>query len=155
VDVHATFDAPVTPEQLFAVVADIATAPEWLGIADRVRPAASDPGYPGPAWSVDLRAQFGPLRRSKRLRMVRELRDEPRHIRWVRRELDARSHSAWTIDARCAPSGDGAHLSVDLHYGGTLWVPMLDRLLRDEIEQSRPRLLELLHGGHAGDGASA
>ena len=31
-----------------------------------------------------------------------------------------------------------------LHYGGSLWVPMLDRLLADEIERSRPRLLRLL-----------
>jgi len=28
-----------------------------------------------------------------------------------------------------------------LHYGGSLWVPMLDRVLRDEIERSRPRLV--------------
>ena len=33
---------------------------------------------------------------------------------------------------------------MHLHYGGSLWVPMLDRLLADEIERSRPRLLGLL-----------
>ena len=29
-----------------------------------------------------------------------------------------------------------------LHYGGRLWMPALDRLLADEIERSRPRLLQ-------------
>jgi hypothetical protein len=28
-----------------------------------------------------------------------------------------------------------------LHYGGRLWMPVLDRLLADEVERSRPRLL--------------
>ncbi len=31
-----------------------------------------------------------------------------------------------------------------LHYGGRLWLPVLDRLLTDEIERSRPRLLAKL-----------
>jgi hypothetical protein len=31
-----------------------------------------------------------------------------------------------------------------LHYGGRLWMPVLDRLLSEEIERSRPRLLALL-----------
>jgi hypothetical protein len=31
-----------------------------------------------------------------------------------------------------------------LHYGGRLWEPLVERLLRDEIDQSRRRLLALL-----------
>jgi hypothetical protein len=31
---------------------------------------------------------------------------------------------------------------MHLHYGGSLWGPVLERLLSDEIERSRPRLLE-------------
>ena len=31
-----------------------------------------------------------------------------------------------------------------LHYGGTLWGAVLERLLRDEIESSRRRLLQLV-----------
>ncbi len=27
-----------------------------------------------------------------------------------------------------------------LHYGGGLWGPVLERMLRDEVEHSRPRL---------------
>jgi hypothetical protein len=33
---------------------------------------------------------------------------------------------------------------MGLHYGGSLWMPLLDRLLSDEIERSRPRLLTVL-----------
>ena len=33
---------------------------------------------------------------------------------------------------------------MTLHYGGALWVPMLDRMLRQEIEGSRVRLAALL-----------
>jgi hypothetical protein len=31
-----------------------------------------------------------------------------------------------------------------MHYGGRLWVPVLDRLLAQEIEHSRTRLAVLL-----------
>jgi hypothetical protein len=34
-----------------------------------------------------------------------------------------------------------------LHYGGSLWVPMLDRLLADEIRASRARLISLVGSG--------
>jgi hypothetical protein len=30
---------------------------------------------------------------------------------------------------------------MHLHYGGGLWGPVVERLLREEIERSRPRLL--------------
>jgi len=33
---------------------------------------------------------------------------------------------------------------MNLHYGGGLWGPVLERLLGDEIERSKPRLLALL-----------
>jgi hypothetical protein len=33
---------------------------------------------------------------------------------------------------------------MNLHYGGSLWLPILDRLLSDEIERSRPRLVALV-----------
>ena len=35
-------------------------------------------------------------------------------------------------------------LTMELHYGGAMWMPMLDRLLSDEIGRSRPRLLQVL-----------
>jgi hypothetical protein len=40
--------------------------------------------------------------------------------------------------------GDGSSLAMRLHYGGSLWGPVLERLLGDEIQRSRPRLLDLV-----------
>jgi hypothetical protein len=145
VDVTASLEAAVAPDALFAVVSDLGTYPRWLDIvprADAVEPAAGDPG---PAWSVDLRGQLGPLRRSKRIRMVRTAA-QPELVVFERRELDGRSHSDWVLRAgigRESASGPSL-LTMELHYGGSMWMPMLDRLLADEIERSRGRLLQVL-----------
>jgi hypothetical protein len=149
VDVTATLDAEVSPEALYAVVADLSTYPDWLDIVPRAQPVDPDPADEGPAWSVDLRGQLGPLRRSKRIRMVRTVAEAPRTARFERREHDDRSHSDWVLQAVVEP-GDGSpgpvvsHLVMSLHYGGSMWMPMLDRLLADEIERSRARLLSVL-----------
>ena len=77
--------------------------------------------------------------------MVRTQSDSPRIARFERRELDSRSHSDWVLEARVeALSAVESTLTMSLHYGGTMWVPMLDRLLADEIERSRGRLLSVL-----------
>ncbi|CAN5404438.1 hypothetical protein BH10ACT3_BH10ACT3_15430 [soil metagenome] len=145
-DVTASLQADVEPDALFAVVADLGGYPRWLDIVPRSETVAADPGDPGPAWSVDLRGQLGPLRRSKRLRMVRSVSDAPHVARFERRELDDRAHSEWVLEARVEPTqgGGGSTLSMSLHYGGSMWVPMLDRLLSDEIVRSRERLLREL-----------
>lgn len=147
-DVHATLLAPTAPELLFRGVEDLGGYPEWLDIVGRAEPTDAAPGDPGPAWLVDLKAQLGPLRRSKRLRMVRSVHNPPHRVQFTRRELDGKAHSPWTMTADVKPddagAGEGSHLDMRLHYGGTLWVPMLDRLLRDEIESSKPRLLSTI-----------
>ena len=137
-DVTADLDAPHPPDEVFAVVADLATYPRWLDIVARAD--ANDDG----SWTVDLRGRLGPFARSKRLRMVRTADDAPTHARFERAELDGRSHSPWVLDAAVAPAGDGSRLTMTLHYGGGLWMPVLERMLRDEIERSRPRLLSVL-----------
>ena len=151
-DVTATMAADVPVEALFDVVEDLGTYPSWLDIVSRAEPvevvdadrAAGDDA----AWSVDLRGQVGPFRRSKRLRMVRTLCDRPNEVRFERREHDGKRHSEWILSAELAAAGDdGAvpELRMRLHYGGNLWVPMLDRLLSDEIERSRPRLVRFVN----------
>ncbi len=145
VDVTASLDTDAAPLRLFDLVADLGTYPDWLDIVPRAVPAVPDDGDPGPAWSVDLRAQVGPLRRSKRLRMVRSEHSSPHRVVFERRELDDRSHSPWVLTASVEPGADGtSSLTMRLHYGGNLWVPMLDRLLADEIERSRVRLVGVL-----------
>ena len=145
-DVTATLAADVPADVLFDVIDDLGTYPSWLDIVPRADPAPAADGDDGPAWSVDLRGQIGPLRRSKRLRMVRTESRRPESVRFERRELDGRSHSAWVLQADVRDGARGGELEMRLHYGGSLWVPMLDRMLSDEIERSRPRLLALVGG---------
>jgi len=83
--------------------------------------------------------------------MVRTRNDAPDTVVFERRERDGRSHSPWLLEATVADSDDGgSRLTMHLHYGGGLWGPLVERLLSDEIERSRPRLLELLES--AGEG---
>jgi hypothetical protein len=106
VDVTEVLDAPCGPETLFDWVDDLARYPGWLDIVPRAVPAEPRDGDPGPAWSVDLRGRLGPFARSKRLRMVRTVHDQPRQVRFERLEHDGRQHSSWTLDASVAP-GEG------------------------------------------------
>jgi hypothetical protein len=143
-DVVASLEAPCAPAALFPWIDDLARYPEWLDIVPRADAADPHADDVGPAWSVDLRGRLGPFARAKRLRMVRTAHDADRHARFERVEHDGRDHSPWVLDAEIAPAGDGSALTMRLHYGGRLWMPALDRLLTDEIERSRPRLLARL-----------
>lgn len=143
-DVTAVLDAPCSRESLYEWVADLTTYPRWLDIVPRAVPA-DDASGDEPAWTIDLRGRLGPFARSKRLRMVRTRDDAPERVVFERRERDGRAHSPWLLEATV--SGDdnsGSRLTMHLHYGGGLWGPLVERLLTDEIERSRPRLLALL-----------
>lgn len=137
-DVTADLEAPYAPAAVFEWVADLGRYPDWLEIVPRAQPDGDG------AWSVDLRGRLGPLARSKRLRMARTVLDEPRRVRFERDERDGRHHSAWVLEAVVEPLEAGTRLTMHLHYGGTLFGPVLERLLRDEIERSRIRLLDRL-----------
>lgn len=138
-DVVAHLDAPHSAAAVFAVVDDLGTYPRWLDIVPRADPLDGD------AWLVDLRGRVGPFARSKRLRMVRGERRPDEVTVFERGELDGREHSPWVLRAEVEPTGDGScRLTMRLHYGGGLWGPVLERLLGDTIEKSRPRLLALL-----------
>ncbi len=137
-------ETPAPPEGLFAVVEDLGRYSEWLDIVVRAAPAEPLAGDDGPAWSIELRGRLGPLARSKRLRMVRTVHAVPERVVFVRREAGERSRSPWTLTAEVAPTTEGSRLTMSLHYGGALWGPMLERLLADEVERARPRLVALL-----------
>ena len=145
-EIVATLDAPCAPEVLFDWVDDLGRYPDWLDIVPRAVPVEAHHDDVGPAWSVDLRGRLGPFARSKRLRMVRTAREAGSHARFERVEHDGREHSSWVLDALVGATADGSRLTMSLHYGGRLWMPVLDRLLADEIERSRPRLLERVSG---------
>jgi hypothetical protein len=138
VDVTATLDAPHPPDAVFAWVADLDRYPAWLDIVPKATPDGDD------AWLVILRGRLGPLARSKRLRMARVAVAEPYTVRFERDERDGRHHSPWVLQAEVTPADGGSRLTMRLHYGGSLFGPVLERLLGDEIERSRGRLLERL-----------
>ena len=141
-DVTAALDTPHPADAVWAVIADLSTYPRWLEIVPR-----ADPDDEG-GWTVDLRGRLGPFARSKRLRMERTEAEAPRLAVFERVERDGRQHSPWVLRAEVEPTetetGTGSRLTMHLHYGGSLWGPVLERLLGDTIERSRSRLLEEL-----------
>ena len=142
---------PATVERTFGLVDDLGEYPAWLRMVHAATPADEtvppDAGT-DPAWIVELRAQVGPFARSKRLRMVRSIHEPTERVRFERAERDGRSHAPWTLEVELepAPAPSSTRLTMRLHYGGRLWMPVLDRLLSDEIERSRPRLLARIEG---------
>ena len=143
-DVTATVEAPVGVEKLFSVVADLTTYPQWLGIVHQVT-AESTGSSETSAWLVELRGKVGPFARSKRLRMVQSTCESPNIVKFERRETDGRKHSPWVLTAQVGATSVGSMLTVDLHYGGTLFAGgVLERLLADQIVQGRERLLAVL-----------
>jgi hypothetical protein len=147
VDVTADLEAACSPAALFEWIDDLERYPEWLEIVPRAGAVERDAGDPGPAWSVDLRGRLGPVARSKRLRMVRTVHEPDQRVRFERRELDGRDHSPWVLDAEISETHDGSRLVMHLHYGGSFVGRLLEGILRDEIEQSRPRLRALVETG--------
>lgn len=145
-DLTATLDAACGPAELFDWVGSLDTYDRWLEIVPRTDPAPPRDGDEGPAWFVTLKGRLGPLARSKRLRMVRTHHDPPRSATFERREHDGRDHAAWVLHARVDGDDGTSTLRMDLHYGGSLWVPLLDRVLSNEIEASRERLRSLVDG---------
>jgi len=134
----AEVDAPVPPERLYPFVSDLARYPEWLGIVQRAQPLADG------AWIVDLRGRLGPFARSKRLRMVRTIAEAPSLALFERAEEDGRQHSPWTLRADVAPHPGGSRLTMHLSYGGALLGAVIERILREEIDDARRRLIELV-----------
>lgn len=153
-DVTAEMVAPCRPEELFVWVGDLSRYPDWLDMVPRAVPDEAHPDDPGPAWSVDLRGQVGPFARSKRLRMVRTAYAEGHSATFERMEHDGRDHSPWILKAEISPQDDGPEgpstlLTMSMHYGGGLGGAVLEKILTDEIEASRPRLLERVAGAGA------
>ena len=143
-DVTADMETTGDPAALYAWIEDLARYPEWLGLVTRAEPAPAHPDDEGPAWSIDLRGRLGPLARAKRLRMVRTEHDGTHRVTFERREHDGRDHSPWVLRGEVTGGAGTAALVMHLHYGGGLFGPVLEPLLRDEIARSRPRLAALV-----------
>ena len=142
-DVVAELVAPCPPTELYQWVDDLERYPQWLEIVTKAVRLDEE------TWEIDLRGRLGPLARSKRLQMIRTIHDGEA-VRFERAEDDDRDHSPWVLDVVVTPRADervdgtSSHLHMNLHYGGGLFGPVLERVLRDEIERSRERLLALV-----------
>ena len=146
-DVTAELDAPVERAAMYRWVADLERYPQWLDIVTRAVPAQRLPHDAGPAWFVQLRGKIGPLSRSKQLRMVRTVADEPHAVTFERQETDGQTHSPWLLRATIDENDGTSHLAMSLHYGGGLFEPIVERLLRSEIDNARRRLAALVVSG--------
>ena len=145
-DLEGTASLHAPPERVFAEVADLGTYPGWLGIVHGAEPATHHPDDPGPAWAVDLGARIGPLPLTKRVRMVRTQHAEPKLVVFERLEHDGSTHSAWVLVAEVEAADAGSVLTIRLHYGGSLRLPGVDGILRDEIDKGGGRLQRRLDG---------
>jgi hypothetical protein len=137
VQLDITLEAPCAPGQLFPWVANLDRYQQWLTIVDQVE-------VDGVGWFVELKGKLGPFARSKRLRMERTVLQPDAQAVFERRETDGRTHALWKLEATVAQVPAGSKLAVTLRYDGTLWGSVVERLLQDEIESAKARLLALV-----------
>lgn len=141
--VQATLQAPCSVAELFGWVSDLSRYPAWLELVRRAEPHTAPAGT-APAWSVVLAASVGPLRRSKRLTMVRTQLEADRHARFERSEPDGKLHAAWVLDAEVRATHGASELVMTMSYDGSWWGPLIERVLAEQIEAARPRLIALV-----------
>ena len=139
-DVSATATLEHPFKAVGAVVFDLGTYPDWLGIVRSAEVAPAVDVDPGPAWMVEVGARLGPFWRTKRVRMVQVTLGSGA-ARFERMEHDGRDHSAWVLTGAVKPTAIArTEVRIDLHYGGARWLPLVDAVLRDEIRRAGPRL---------------
>jgi uncharacterized protein YndB with AHSA1/START domain len=126
------------PEDVFSVLADLATWPRWLDVVTRVTPLDGDE----PAWRVRLGVRFGPVDLGRDVRLVATTLAPPTALVVERRELDGRDdHSPIELGVAVAPTDDGrADVTLSALVGKRL--PFLD--LQGEIERRGPNALRRL-----------
>lgn len=137
---RVVLEAPIG--EVFEFVDDLGRYPEWMALVHDVT-EVDEPS--GRAWEVELRAQVGPLARSKRLRMIRTVHDAPAAVAFERSEVDGRRHSPWVLESSLVEIGEATGLTMTLTYGGSLWTgAVLQRVLDDHIERGATALATLL-----------
>ena len=139
--VRASLETLVNRKIAHTVLRDLAQYTHWLDIVHSVTRDESSEN----AWIIELRGKVGPFARSKRLRMVRTIDDENTSVVFERSEIDGRNHSEWKLTVSLAGAGNETEVSVEMFYGGSMFGGgILERMLADQIERSRPKLIALL-----------
>ncbi len=129
-------DIGASPRELYQLVSDLSSYPDWLGLVER---ADRQPGD-APTWTVELRGRIGPLARSKRLQMIRSETRQDAFVRFERAESDGRDHAVWQLEATIEEVNHGSRLTMRLYYGGNRFAVVLAPVLRDEVQQARQTL---------------
>jgi hypothetical protein len=161
--IERTVVLKAAPQDVFDFVDDLGRYPEWMDLVHGVIEACevsqvsevsevsgesgeSGSGETGPSWDVELRAQVGPLARSKRLRMTRTVHEPTRRVVFERSEVDGRRHSPWVLESVLTAQGSGeTELTMTLTYGGNLWTgAVLERVLDDHVERGARALRTLV-----------
>ncbi|MDH3295578.1 MAG: hypothetical protein OER95_14760 [Acidimicrobiia bacterium] len=132
----------------------IADGSSTLGTGAGGQPGVgSDAGEP--TWWVTLRAQLGPLARSKRLRMRRTVNRPPSGteaglVRFERAETDGRDHAEWTMEVAVGAPDDSSGRAMfeswarcRLYYGGAMWTSLLEGQLDAVADRATERLRHL------------
>ena len=139
--VRASLETLVDRKVAHTFLRDLAQYPHWLDIVHSV---TFDENFDS-AWIIELRGKVGPFARSKRLRMVRTGDDANTSVVFERSEVDGRNHSEWKLTVFFAGAGNETEVSVEMFYGGSMFGGgILERMLADQIERSRPKLVELI-----------
>jgi len=144
-EIERSVELAASADAVFALVDDLERYPQWMQLVHDVA-SATPSGDDRPAWEVELRAQVGPLARSKRLRMVRTVHEPVSAVVFERDEIDGRRHSPWVLRCAIGPeAADHVRLTMTLVYGGNLWTgAVLQRVLDDHVERGAAELSKLL-----------
>ncbi len=131
------------PNEAFELVDDLGRYPEWMDLVHDVS-EVTDGGER--SWDVELRAQVGPLARSKRLRMTRTIHEPTHRVVFERSEIDGKRHSPWVLQSTLADRAPGEiELTMTLTYGGSLWTgAVLERVLDEHVDRGARSLAGLL-----------
>ena len=139
--VRASLETLVDRKVAHTVLRDLAQYPHWLDIVHSVTIDENSDS----AWIIELRGKVGPFARSKRLRMLRTSDDANTSVVFERSEVDGRNHSEWKLTVFFAGAGNETEVSVEMFYGGSMFGGgILERMLADQIERSRPQLVVLI-----------
>jgi uncharacterized membrane protein len=130
-------------KDVFEFVDDLGRYPQWM---DLVHDVSEVPEGDQRSWEVELRAQVGPLARSKRLRMTRTIHEPTHRVVFERAEVDGRRHSPWVLESVLVDQVSGeTELTMTLAYGGSLWTgAVLERVLDDHVERGARALAGLI-----------
>ena len=143
--IQRTVVLPAPSTDVFELVDDLGRYPQWMGLIHDVSEVPATEGDQR-SWDVELRAQVGPLARSKRLRMTRTIHEPNRRVIFERSEVDGKRHSPWVLESVLADRDSGdVELTMTLTYGGNLWTgAILERVLDDHVDRGARSLARLL-----------